>query len=84
MHNRRYTIEIETENHTDMISRLAILFSRRRISIDYFNLNTSVEQSSRFFTIRVNESEETMRKLHLQIVKQVDVLQSRYYDADLG
>ncbi len=75
---QEYTITIYTENQIGLLNRIAIIFSRRKISIDSINSSPSEVDSVYRFTIVVIETEEVVSKLCKQIEKQVEVLKAYY------
>lgn len=74
MEKQEYTFTIYTENQVGLLSRIAIIFSRRKINIDSLNTSPSEIDGIHRFTIVVNEVEDVARKLARQIEKQVEVL----------
>lgn len=81
MAKQEYTLTIYTENQIGIISKIAIIFSRRKINIESFSASPSEAQGIFRFTILVHESEEVVWKLCRQIEKQVDILKA-YYNTD--
>ena len=79
---QEYTITIYTENQIGLLNRIAIIFSRRKISIDSINSSPSEVDSVYRFTIVVTETEEVVSKLCKQIEKQVEVLKAYYNTGD--
>ena len=79
---QEYTITIYTENQIGLLNRIAIIFSRRKISIDSINSSPSEIESVYRFTIVVMETEEVVSKLCRQIEKQVEVLKAYYNTGD--
>jgi acetolactate synthase I/III small subunit len=77
-----YTISVYTENQIGLLNRIAIIFSRRKISIDSINSSPSEADGIYRFTIVISETEEVVRKLVRQIEKQVEVLKAYYNTAD--
>src|SRR5215213_6369440 len=75
---QEYTITVYTENHIGLLNRIAIIFSRRKINIESLNTSPSEVDGIHRFTIVINETEETVRKLARQIEKQVEVLKAYY------
>ena len=75
---QEFTITVYTENQVGLLNRIAILFSRRKINIDSLNTSPSEVDGIHRFTIVINETEETVRKLARQIEKQVEVLKAYY------
>lgn len=78
---QEYTITIYTENQVGLLNRIAIIFSRRKISIESINSSPSEAEGIYRFTIVITETEEVVRKLVRQIEKQVEVLKG-YYNTD--
>jgi acetolactate synthase I/III small subunit len=79
---KEYTITVYTENQVGLLNRIAIIFSRRKINIDSLNVSPSEVESIHRFTIVINEIVEVVRKLCLQIEKQVEVLKAYYNTND--
>jgi acetolactate synthase-1/3 small subunit len=79
---KEYTITVYTENQVGLLTRLAILFSRRKINIDSLNTSPSEVQGIHRFTIVITETEDTVRKLARQMEKQVEVLRAFYNAGD--
>ena len=79
---KEYTITVYTENQVGLLTRLAILFSRRKINIESLNTSPSEVPGIHRFTIVINESEDTVRKLARQMEKQVEVLRAFYNAGD--
>lgn len=79
---KEYTITVYTENQIGLLSRLAIIFTRRKINIDSLNTSPTEVESVHRFTIVINETEEVVRKLCRQIEKQVEILKAYYNNND--
>jgi len=75
---REYNITVYTENQIGLLSRIAIMFSRRKINIDSLNTSPSEIESIHRFNIVITESEDVVRKICRQIEKQVEVLKVYY------
>ncbi|MHB1177927.1 MAG: acetolactate synthase small subunit [Daejeonella sp.] len=71
---QEFNITVYTENQIGLLNRIAIIFTRRKISIDSLNTSPSEIESIHRFNIVVNETEDVVRKLARQIEKQVEVL----------
>ena len=71
---QEYNITVYTENQIGLLSRIAIIFTRRKINIYSLNTSPSEIESIHRFNIVVNETEDIVRKLARQIEKQVEVL----------
>lgn len=79
---KEFTITVYTENQVGLLNRIAIIFSRRKINIDSLNVSPSEVESIHRFTIVMNETEDVVRKLCLQIEKQVEVLKAYFNTSD--
>lgn len=77
-----FTVTVYTENQIGLLNRIAIIFSRRKISIDSINSSPSEVDGIYRFTLVINETEEVVRKLCRQIEKQVEVLKAYYNTGD--
>lgn len=75
---QEYNITVYTENQIGLLTRIAIIFSRRKINIESLNTSPSEIESIHRFNIVINESESVVRKLCRQIEKQVEVLKVYY------
>lgn len=71
---QEYTITVYTENQVGLLSRIAIIFSRRKLNIESLNTSPSEVDSIHRFTIVIHETEEVVRKVARQLEKQVEVL----------
>ncbi|RYY34273.1 MAG: acetolactate synthase small subunit [Sphingobacteriaceae bacterium] len=74
-----FNITVYTENQIGLLSRIAIIFTRRKINIDSLNTSPSEIESIHRFNIVINETEDVVRKLCRQIEKQVEVLKVYYH-----
>lgn len=79
---QEYTITVYTENQIGLLSRIAMMFSRRKINIESLNTSPSEIEGIHRFTIVIHEAEEVVKKLVRQIEKQVEVLKSYYNTND--
>ncbi|MDB5231229.1 MAG: ilvN [Chitinophagaceae bacterium] len=75
---KEFTITVYTENQVGLLNRIAIIFSRRKISIDSLNSSPSEIEGIHRFTIVMNETLEVVVKICRQIEKQVEVLKVYY------
>ena len=82
MNKQEYTITVYAEDQVGLLNRIAIIFSRRKVSIDSINSSTSEVQGIFRFTIVITETEEMVNKIARQLEKQVDVLKAYYNTAD--
>src|SRR6201998_4676489 len=79
---QEFTITVYTENQVGLLTRISIMFSRRKINVDSLNTSPSEIEGIHRFTIVINEFEEVVRKLCRQIEKQVEVLKVYYNTND--
>lgn len=82
MSKKEFTITVYTENQVGLLSRIAIIFSRRKINIESLNTSPTEVDSVHRFTIVIDETEEVVKKLCRQIEKQVEVLKAYYNTED--
>ncbi|WP_374163087.1 acetolactate synthase small subunit [Arcticibacter sp. MXS-1] len=75
---QEYNITVYTENQIGLLSRIAIIFTRRKINIDSLNTSPSESESIHRFNIVITETEDVVRKVTRQIEKQVEVLKVYY------
>lgn len=76
---KEYTITVYTEDRVGIVTRIAVIFSRRKINIQQLNTSPSEVEGIHRFTIVIEETEENMQKLIRQIEKQVEVLKAYYH-----
>jgi len=79
---QEFTITVYTENQIGLLSRIAIIFTRRKINIDSLNTSPSEVDSIHRFNIVITEHEDVVRKLARQIEKQIEVLKVYYHTND--
>jgi acetolactate synthase-1/3 small subunit len=79
---RAFTLSIFTENYSGLLYRVTQIFTRRKINIDSIAASQSEVKGVYRYTIVVEETEETVRKLITQIEKQVEVLVAFYSDVE--
>jgi acetolactate synthase-1/3 small subunit len=82
MNKQEFTITVYTENQIGLLNRIAIIFSRRKVSIESINSSPSEIEGIYRFTIVINETEDVVKKITPQIEKQVDVLKVYYNTND--
>lgn len=78
LEKQEYTFTIYTENQVGLLSRIAIMFSRRKINVESLNTSPSEVEGIHRFTIVIHESEEVVRKVARQLEKQVEILKVYY------
>jgi acetolactate synthase-1/3 small subunit len=77
-----YTLTIFTENQIGLINKIAIMFSRRKISLEGFNTSPSEIENIYRFTISVKETEMVVKNLVKQLEKIIDVIKVFYNTND--
>ncbi len=79
---QEYTLTVYAENHIGLLSRIAIIFTRRKINVDSLNTSPSEIEGIHRFNIVISETEDVVKKLCRQLEKQVEVLKAYYNVAD--
>jgi acetolactate synthase-1/3 small subunit len=82
MQKQEFTITVYTENQIGLLNRIAIIFSRRKISIESINSSPSEADGIYRFTLVITETEEVVKKLCRQIEKQVEILKVYFNTGD--
>ena len=76
---REYIITIYSENHIGLLTRITIVFTRRKINIDSLTVSESAIPGVYKFTIVVQENEAQVKKVVGQLEKQIDVLKDFFH-----
>ncbi len=76
---QEHIITIFSENHIGLLTRITIVFTRRKVNIDSLTVSESAIPGIYKFTIVVNTTEEQTIKIVRQIEKQIDVLKAFYH-----
>ncbi|PTX21486.1 acetolactate synthase small subunit [Pontibacter mucosus] len=71
---QEFNITVYTENHIGLLTRVAIIFSRRKINVESLNTSPSEIEGIHRFNIVITETAEVVRKIAGQIEKQIGVL----------
>ncbi|AKQ45047.1 acetohydroxyacid synthase small subunit [Rufibacter radiotolerans] len=74
-----YNITVYTENQVGLLTRIAMIFSRRKMNILSLNTSPSEIEGIHRFNIVIHETEEVVSKICRQIEKQVEVLKVYYH-----
>ncbi|RZK68205.1 MAG: acetolactate synthase small subunit, partial [Pedobacter sp.] len=82
MDKQEFNITVYTENQVGLLTRIAIIFSRRKLNIESLNTSPSEVDSIHRFNIVITETEEVVRKVCRQLEKQVEVLKVYYNTND--
>jgi len=75
-----FTLSVFTENKAGLVSRIALIFTRRKVNIDSLTTSESEYHDIYRFTITVKTTQEQIEKIVKQIEKQVEVLKAYYYE----
>lgn len=76
---KSYTISVYTENNVGLLNRISAIFQRRKINIESLNISVSEIEGVSRFTIVVDTTEESVRKVIGQIEKQIEVIKAYYH-----
>jgi len=79
---QEYIITVYSENHIGLLTRITIVFTRRKINIESLTVSESAIPGIFKFTIVVNTTAELVAKVASQIDKQIDVLKAFYHTND--
>ena len=82
MMKKRFTVSVFTEDIVGILNRVTIVFTRRKINIESIAASESEIDGIHRYTIVVSESEELVRKVVLQLERQVEVLKAVYHKDD--
>lgn len=74
-----FTLSIFTENSIGLLNRITSILTKRHLNIMSLNTSESELPGIYRFTIVVNTTKEKVKKLVLQIEKQVEVLKAVYH-----
>ena len=76
---KRYTISVFTEDQVGLLNRVTIVFTRRKINIESIAASDSEVKDIHRYTIVVCETEDMVKKVTLQLEKQVEVIKAVYH-----
>lgn len=76
---KEFIISIYTENHIGLLTRVTVIFTRRKINIDSLTVSESALPGVFKFTIVINETQAQTMKVVGQIEKQIDVLKAFFH-----
>ncbi|WP_346854030.1 acetolactate synthase small subunit [uncultured Draconibacterium sp.] len=74
-----FIISVYTENHIGLLTRITVIFTRRKINIESLTVSESAIPGIFKFTIVINETQAQVKKVVGQIEKQVDVLKAFFH-----
>ena len=76
---KTYTISIYSENNVGLLNRISAIFLKRHINIESFSTSLSEIDNVFRFIIVVYMDPNQIKKIILQIEKQVDVIKAYYH-----
>jgi acetolactate synthase-1/3 small subunit len=76
---KEFIISVFTENHIGLLTRITVIFTRRKINIESLTVSESAIKGVFKFTIVIKETEAQTIKVVRQIEKQIDVLKAFYH-----
>jgi acetolactate synthase I/III small subunit len=79
---QEYIISAYSENHIGLLSRITLIFTRRKVNIESLTASESAIKGISKLTIVVNEEKEKIVNITKQIEKQVEVLKAFYHTND--
>lgn len=79
---QEYIITVYSENHIGLLTRITIVFTRRKINIESLTVSESAVPGVYKFTIVVNSTAELVMKIVGQIERLIDVLKAFYHTND--
>lgn len=82
MNKKSFTISVYTENTPGILNRITTILLKRHINIESLNVSKSEIENVHRFTIVVCVSEEKIKKVVLQIEKQVEVIKAYFHTDD--
>ena len=74
-----YTISIYSEDNIGLLNRISAIFLKRHINIESFSTSLSEIEGVFRFIIVVNIPSDQIKKIVLQIEKQVDVIKAFFH-----
>lgn len=75
---QEYIITVFSEDHIGLLSRITIIFTRRKINIDSLTVSASAIPGVFKFTIVIKETADRVQKVVGQLEKVVDVMKAFY------
>jgi acetolactate synthase-1/3 small subunit len=79
---QEFNISVYTENHIGLLTRITIVFTRRKVNIESLTVSESAIPGVFKFTIVIKSTREQTVKIVNQIEKQIDVLKAFYHTND--
>jgi acetolactate synthase I/III small subunit len=82
MMKQEFIISVYSENHIGLLTRITIVFTRRKINIESLTVSESAIKGVYKFTIVIKSTEEQVVKVVGQIEKILDVLKAFHHTND--
>lgn len=79
---QEFNITVFSENHIGLLTRITIIFTRRKVNIESLTVSESAIPGVFKFTIVVKTTRDQTIKIVSQIEKQIDVLKAFYHTND--
>lgn len=79
MQKTTFTVSVYTENNIGLLNRITSILLKRHINIDSLTVSESEIPHIHRFTIMVKTTEEQIKKIVLQLEKQVEVVRAYYH-----
>lgn len=79
---QEFNITVFSENHIGLLTRITIVFTRRKVNIESLTVSESAIPGVFKFTIVVKTTRDQTIKIVSQIEKQIDVLKAFYHTND--
>lgn len=76
---QEYIITVYSENHIGLLTRITLVFTRRKVNIESLTVSESAIRGVYKFTIVINSTKEQVVKIAGQIEKLIDVLKAFYH-----
>ncbi len=76
---KEYIISVYSENHIGLLTRITIVFTRRKVNIESMTVSESAIHGVYKFTIVIKSTKEQVIKIVGQIEKIIDVLKAFYH-----
>ena len=77
-----YTVSVYTENNIGILNRLSAIFLKRHINIESMTVSKSEIEDVHRFTFVVFVTDALIRKVVLQLEKQIEVIRAFYHTED--
>ncbi len=82
MKNQWFTISVYSENNVGLLNRISGIFLKRHINIESLNVSKSEIDGVSKFTVVVFTTEDWVRRIVMQIEKQIEVIKAFYHTDD--